>query len=200
MVVFLISPEIYAWVILPLLIFIARICDVSMETIRVVFISRGIRFFAAVIAFFEIVIWLLAFEIVMKDLSNIANFLAFALGFAAGTYIGLIVEEKLSIGMVIIRIITNDESSEAIISFLRSENHGITTLNAKGSRGEVTMILSLVKREEVSGIIKHIQNTNPHAFFSIEDVRYVNEGVFRRSDNGSFTARLHSVIRPGKRK
>lgn len=200
MVFFLISPEIYAWIILPLLIFIARICDVSMETIRVIFISRGVRFFATVIAFFEIVIWLLAFEIVMKNLSNIANFLAFALGFAAGTYVGFVVEEKLSIGMVIIRIITTSESSEGIISYLQSENHGVTSVDAKGSRGEVTMIISLVKREEVSKIIKHIQNANPHAFFSIEDVRYVNEGVFRRSDNGSLTARLHSVICPGKRK
>ena len=64
---FIISPELYAWVILPLLIFFARICDVSMETIRVIYISRGIKFLAPIIAFFEIVIWLLAMEVVMQD-------------------------------------------------------------------------------------------------------------------------------------
>ncbi len=71
------------------MIFIARICDVSMETIRVIYISKGIKYLAPIIAFFEIVIWLLAMEVVMKDLSNVANFLAFAFGFAMGTYIGL---------------------------------------------------------------------------------------------------------------
>lgn len=86
--------------------------------------------------------------------------------------------------MINIRIITTGESDGAIISYLQSENHGVTRLDAKGSRGEVKMIPSLVKREEVSGIIDHIQNTSPNAFFSIEDVRYVNAGIFRRSDNG----------------
>jgi len=136
--------------------------------------------------------------VVMNDLSNIANFLAFAGGFAAGTYIGLVIEEKLSIGMVIIRIITTGESDDAIVSFLQSEDHGVTTLDAKGSRGNVMMILSLVKREDVPRIISHIQATNPAAFFSIEDVRYVNEGVFRKRDTDSLTGRLHSLIRPGK--
>src|SRR4030042_4246286 len=119
---FTISPELYTWVILPLLIFLARICDVSMETIRVIYISKGIKYLAPIIAFFEIVIWLLAMEVVMRDLTNIANFLAFAFGFAMGTYIGLVIEEKLSISMVILRIITADESNEEIISFMRSEN------------------------------------------------------------------------------
>ena len=115
---FIISPELYAWVILPLLIFFARICDVSMETIRVIYISRGIKYLAPIIAFFEIVIWLLAMEVVMNDLSNIANFMAFALGFAMGTYVGLVIEERLSIGMVILRIITTEESEGQITSFL----------------------------------------------------------------------------------
>lgn len=83
-----------------------------METIRVIYISKGIKYLAPIIAFFEIVIWLLAMEIVMRDLSNIANFLAFAFGFAMGTYIGLVIEEKLSIGMVIMRIVTAEESNE----------------------------------------------------------------------------------------
>ena len=103
---FIISPELFTWVILPLLIFFARICDVSMETIRVIYISRGIKYLAPVITFFEIVIWLLAMEVVMNDLSNFANFMAFALGFATGTYIGLMIEERLSIGKVILRIVT----------------------------------------------------------------------------------------------
>ncbi len=197
---FIINPELYTWVILPLLIFLARICDVSMETIRVIYISRGIKFLAPIIAFFEIVIWLLAVEVVMKDLTNIANFLAFAFGFAMGTYVGLIIEEKLSIGMVILRIITTENSNNEIVSFMQSENYGITTLDATGSRGNVNMILSLVNRTDVPRITEHIRATNPHAFFSLEDVRYVNEGVFRPKKPNSITGMFHALVRPRKKK
>jgi uncharacterized protein YebE (UPF0316 family) len=196
---FIISPELYAWVILPFLIFLARVCDVSMETIRVIYISRGIKYLAPIIAFFEIVIWLLAMEVVMKDLSNIANFMAFALGFATGTYVGFVIEEKLSIGMVILRIVTTDDSNEEIVSFMQSENYGITTLDATGSRGNVKMILSLVNRVDVPRITEHIHSTNPHAFFSIEDVRYVNEGVFRPKKPNVITGFFHAFIRPRKK-
>jgi uncharacterized protein YebE (UPF0316 family) len=171
-----------------------------METIRVIYISRGIKYLAPIIAFFEIVIWLLAMEVVMKDLTNIANFIAFALGFAIGTYVGLVIEEKLSIGMVILRIVTTDESNEEIVSFMESENYGITTLDATGSRGSVKMILSLVNRTDVTRITQHIQATNPHAFFSIEDVRYVNQGVFRPKKPNRITGFFHSFIRPRKKK
>ena len=171
-----------------------------METIRVIYISRGIKYLAPIIAFFEIVIWLLAMEVLMQDLANIANFLAFALGFAMGTYVGLIIEEKLSIGMVILRIVTTDESNEEIVSFMQSENYGVTTLDATGSRGSVKMILSLVNRTDVPRITQHIQATNPHAFFSIQDVRYVNQGVFRPKKPNRITGFFHSFIRPRKKK
>jgi uncharacterized protein YebE (UPF0316 family) len=197
---YLISPEIYSWFILPLLIFLARIGDVSMETIRVIYISRGIKYLAPIIAFFEIIIWLLAMEAVMSDLSNIANFFAFAFGFATGTYVGLVIEERLSIGMVIMRIVTTEESNEEIAQFLESEHFGVTSLDAKGSRGSVKMILSLVNRADVPRITGHIQTTNPTAFFSIEDVRYVNQGVFRPKKPNAITGLFHSFIRPRKKK
>jgi uncharacterized protein YebE (UPF0316 family) len=197
---FIISPELYACVILPLLIFLARVGDVSMETIRVIYISKGIKYLAPIIAFFEIVIWLIAMEVVISDLANVANFLAFAFGFAMGTYVGLIIEEKLSIGMVIMRIVTTEGSNDEIVSFLESEQYGVTSLDGKGSRGNVKMIFSLVNRVDVSRISEHLQITNTHAFFSIEDVRYVNEGVFRPRKPNAITGLFHSFIRPRKKK
>ena len=182
----LISPEIYAYVILPLLIFLARVADVSMETIRVVYISRGIKYLAPIIAFFEIIIWLLAMEVVLKDLSNIPNFFAYALGFATGTYVGLVIEEKLSIGMVILRIITTDDmSSEGIVTFLSNEQFGVTHIDAHGSRGAAQLILSLVNRTDLPKITTFLNENYPRAFFSIEDIRYANEGVFRKNPGSS---------------
>jgi uncharacterized protein YebE (UPF0316 family) len=84
-----------------------------------------------------------------------------------GTYIGLVIEEKLIIGMVILRIVTTKNSTHEIVSFMQSENYGITTLDATGSRGNVKMILSLVNCVDVPRITAHLQSTNPHTFFSI---------------------------------
>ncbi len=102
----------------------------------------------------------------MKDLPNIANFLAFAFGFAIGTYIGLVIEEKLSIGMVILRILKTEDSTEEIVSFMQADNYGVATLDATGSRGNVKMILSLVNCVNVPCITAHLQSTNSPAFFS----------------------------------
>jgi uncharacterized protein YebE (UPF0316 family) len=193
MAFYLVSPEIYALVLLPLLIFLARVADVSMETIRVIYISRGIKYLAPIIAFFEIVIWLLAMEVVMSDLTNIANFFAFAFGFATGTYVGLIIEEKLSIGMVVLRIITtHEEADDEIIAFMEAEHCGVTSLDAKGTRGNVRMILSLVNRTELPRITRYLHEKKPHAFYSVEDVRYANEGVFRPRNTHSIMGRIES--------
>lgn len=194
MMFFSINPELYALIILPLLIFFARVADVSMETIRVIYISRGVKYLAPIIAFFEIIIWLLAMEVVMSDLSNVANFFAFAFGFATGTYVGLVIEEKLSIGMVILRIITTDEpSNDGIVTFLAGEHFGVTRLDAQGSRGAVRIILTLINRTDLPRITGYLNENFPHVFFSLEDVRYASEGVFRPKNAHSFTGLLSSL-------
>jgi len=196
---YLISPDVFNWLILPVLIFIAQIANVCMETLRIVFLSKGMKYLAPVIAFFEIIIWLLAIVGVLNNLSNVSYFLAYAFGFALGTYVGLVIEEKLSIGMVILRIVTTDGSGEEIAQFLQAENYGTTCLDAKGARGGVKMIISLVNRDDVPRITRHIEETNPGAFFSIEDVKYVNQGVFRPKKQNPLSGFIHSLAGPRKR-
>ena len=101
----------------------------------------------------------------MKNLPNIANFLAFAFRFAMGTYIGFVIEEKVSIGMVILRFVTTEDSIDEIVSFMQAENYGVATFDATGSRGNVKLILSLVNRVDVPRKSTYLQSTNPHAFF-----------------------------------
>ena len=104
------------------------------------------------------------------------------------------IEKRLSIGMVILRIITTEESEEQITSFLVQENCGATSLDAQGSRGSVKMVISLVNRADVPRITEFIRTVNSRAFFSIEDVRDVNEGVFRPKDQGVLTGVFRSVL------
>lgn len=169
--------DIVAWIILPLLIFTARICDVSLGTIRVIFVARGYRYLAPILGFFEISIWLLAIGQIMRDLDNIVTYFAYAGGFASGTYIGMWLEDKLSIGTVLIRVVTKQDAT-ALIARLKAEHIGVTTVNAMGGVGPVQIILTIVNRTSVPGVVALVKQFNPHAFYTIEDVRFATEGIF----------------------
>jgi uncharacterized protein YebE (UPF0316 family) len=97
------SP-VFAWVILPLLIFAARICDVTLGTLRIIFVSRGKKLLAPLLGFFEVSIWLLAISQIMQNLNNPVCFLAYAGGFAMGNFVGILIEDKLAMGILVIRI------------------------------------------------------------------------------------------------
>ncbi len=170
------SPEIFAYVILPILIFLARICDVTLGTIRVIFISKGIRYLAPIIGFFEVIIWLLAIGQVMNNLTNLASYLAYGAGFAAGTYIGMVIEEKISIGLVIVRIITPDDPAP-LLQCLRARNYCVTSVDGTGGIGPVKVIFTIVRRQDLSRVIGIIKQFNPKAFYSVEEVKSVAEGV-----------------------
>ena len=171
------NSELFKWAILPLLIFCARIFDVSLGTLRVIFISRGMRAVAALVGFLEILIWLLAIGQIMKNLTNVACYVAYAGGFAMGTFVGIYVVEKLSLGVVLIRIITRMDASQ-LLSYLHSENYGVTSVNAQGATGMVKVIYTVVKRAELHCVIEIIKKFNPQAFYTIEEVKTVSEGIF----------------------
>lgn len=169
-----IDPTVLNWVIIPLLIFCARMLDVSIGTMRVVFTSRGYKNIAPLLGFIEVLIWLVAIGQVMQNLNNVACYLAWAGGFAAGNYIGLSLEERLAMGQVVIRTITA-QPAVALIEKLRNEGYRLTTVDAQGARGPVNLLFLVVSRKKKDDVIKLITEFNPKAFYSIEDVRYVSE-------------------------
>ena len=173
----LITPEIFAYVILPVMIFCARICDVTMGTIRVIFISKGIRYLAPVIGFFEVIIWLLAIGQVMNNLTNIVSYIAYGAGFASGTYIGMYIEEKISLGLTSVRIITKEDPME-LMQYLRSHNYGVTSVDGEGVTGRVKMVFTIIQRQDLSHVVGIIKEFHPNAFYSVEEVKSVAEGVF----------------------
>ncbi len=171
------SSDLFAWVILPLLIFFFRICDVSLGTIRVIFIAKGLKYIAPVIGFFEVIIWLLAIGQVMNNISNVACYIAYGGGFAAGTLLGMTVEERLSIGTVVVRVISNEDIT-GLLSFLRAHSFGVTIADGEGSKGKVKIILSVIKRQDLEEVVRGIQHHLPGTFYSVEEIKSVAEGVF----------------------
>jgi uncharacterized protein YebE (UPF0316 family) len=182
------------WVLIPLAIFFARIIDVSLGTLRIVFLARGKRYIAPILGFFEVLIWILAISQIMRNLGNAASYIAYAAGFAAGNYMGLIIEEKLAIGLVAVRIFMANHADE-IVKNLREAGYGVTKLCGEGSEGAVDIIYSIVQRKELVNIKKIIDGINPKAFFIVEEVRLTNEGIFPKSKQNRY-----KFISMGKRK
>ena len=167
----------FTYFVLPFLIFVARIVDVTIGTVRIVMVSKGQKFWAPLLGFFEVLIWLLAISRIFENLDNWVCYFAYGGGFATGNYIGLIVEEKLALGIVKIQIITR-KTADKLINKLIDAGYGITHQNAKGGTENVSIIYSIIKRTEVPRMVERIKNYNPNAFYSIEDVRFVNQGIF----------------------
>ena len=172
-----INSDLFAWVILPILIFFARICDVTLGTIRVIFISKGVKYLAPLIGFFEVIIWLLAISQVMNNLTNIVAYIAYGAGFALGTFIGMLIEEKISIGLMSVRIITKEDPQE-LTQYLRSQKYGVTSIDGEGATGRVKMVFTIIKRQDLGQVVGIIKEFHPNAFYSVEEVKSVAEGIF----------------------
>jgi uncharacterized protein YebE (UPF0316 family) len=170
------DSAVFAWVVLPLLIFCCRIIDVSLGTLRIIFINRGLRYSAAVSGFFEVFVWLLAMRQVFQQLDNPLYFVAYAAGFATGNIVGLAIENKMSIGRVVIRIITRHDADE-LVAFLRDSGYALTVVDGEGSTGPVKIVFIIVERKDIQAIAKTIKEHNPNAFYSVEDVRFVSGAV-----------------------
>lgn len=189
----------YTLLVIPLLIFIARVVDVSLGTVRVIFVSRGLKYFAPVVGFFEILIWLLAMGQIMKNLSNPACYVAYAGGFAMGNYVGIAIAEKLSLGVVLIRVITGSDASP-LVERLQEQGYGVTSVDGHGSGGQVKVVFTVVARRQVSDVVHLIKTFNPKAFYSIEEVGHVEKGIFplRQSPWSTSVSKLFRPFRKGK--
>lgn len=161
------------YILIPFLIFISRIADVSLDTLRIVFITKGNKLIAPILGFFQVLIWLIAITRIMKDLDNISYYLAYAAGFAAGNYVGLLLEEKFALGIQMIRIVTLKDASQ-LISKLYENGLNSTSIEAEGNQGKVHVIFLIVQRRMISNIVTLTKEYCPNAFYSIEDIRSVD--------------------------
>jgi uncharacterized protein YebE (UPF0316 family) len=160
-----------------LLIFTARVMDVSLGTLRIIFISRGKRLLAPLMGFFEVLIWLLAISQIFQNLQNPACYIAYAAGFAGGSFIGMTIENRLAIGLQIVRLITKFFVPE-LTGKLKAGGYGLTTLQGEGAEGPVTVIFTIVRRKDLPAFIDIVQSVNPKVFYTVEDIRMAKEGIY----------------------
>jgi uncharacterized protein YebE (UPF0316 family) len=167
----------YAYVILPIIVFFARITDVTLGTLRIIFTSRGKRNIAPFLGFAEVFIWIVVVSQVIKNVHSVTAYIGYAAGFAAGTYIGMKIEERLAIGILILRIIL-PKGGEEMAARLRDLGYGVTVVNGEGASGPVKLLYAVIQRKELKTVADIIHHENPKAFFTVEEVRSAESGVF----------------------
>ncbi|MEP1151508.1 MAG: DUF2179 domain-containing protein [Balneola sp.] len=181
-------------IFIPVFIFIARIMDVSLGTLRIVMVSRGYKFKAAALGFFEVLIWAFVVAELLKNLNNWVNYVAYAGGFSVGTYVGMYIESKVKVGTIIVRIITQNKKDE-IVEALKEAGFTITSIEAQGGFGPVNIIFTVLRRRRWNEVVSIIESNDPTAFYSSEDVTYANSALdlTRLDENRGATNKLLSL-------
>ncbi len=164
-----------AWYI-PLLIFVARIGDVSIGTVRTVFVISGYRKISVVLAFFEVLIWVLAVGGVFKYLSNPLAVIGYAGGYAAGILVGMTIEDKIALGMRMLRVINPDNDVD-VAAILRERGYRVTRVEGSGQKGPVEVSFMVVPRKRVPELRAMIADLAPRAFITLERVDHTGGSV-----------------------
>lgn len=171
--------DVYPW-LLPILIFFGRICDVTLGTLRIIFVSKGERYKAPLIGFFEVFIWIVIISQIFSRANDMIAYLSYAGGYAAGNYVGILIESKIAFGIVLCRVYSRKNGAE-LVTMLNGLGYGATMLHGSGSVGEVDIIESVIERKNAKNLAKAILNFDKNAFYVIEDVRTKQKGIFTKS-------------------
>ncbi|SDZ08806.1 Uncharacterized protein YebE, UPF0316 family [Proteiniborus ethanoligenes] len=166
-----------------LFIFGARIVDVSMSTIRMLMVVQGRRKQAAIIGFFEVIVYIVALNRVVNGLTNPGNLLAYALGYASGNFIGSYIEEKIALGnltaQVILKDVANNSEKEiSIIDELRANGFGVTVIVGQGKEGPKSILNIGLKRKDLDKLHKLLANLDKEAFITVSTTKLISGGYF----------------------
>ena len=160
------------------LIFTLRVTDMTLDTLRVLFVMRGRKPIAWILGFFQAAVFVIAITFVLRDLTIVLNIIGYAAGFATGVVIGMTIEERLAIGHIHMRIISSRRGSR-IAERIREEGYAVTEVPARGKDGMVTMLNCSVLRKNVGRVRNMVNEIDSEAFITSEDIRPVRRGFWR---------------------
>ncbi len=164
--------------LLPILIFFIRVTDMSLDTMRVLFVVRGRRAQAWVVGFLQSALWVIAVASVLSHLDNLFNVLAYAAGFATGNVVGMQIEERLAIGHSHLRVIS-PQRGEAVAAAVRAAGYAVTELSGRGKDGTVSILTTSVRRRDIDPVRSEVLRADPDAFMTLSDVRPLHRGFWR---------------------
>ncbi len=168
--------------VLYLVIFCAKIVEVTISTIRLVYINKGEKLKGAILAFVEILIWLI---VVSSVLTNIAadpiKIFVYAAAFSLGNYIGVTIESKIAVGLASIQVVVNDDSGEIMAEVLRNQGFGVTIIDGRGiNDSKKSLLFVQLKRKRIPEAVKIIQKSNPEAYITVNDIKSMVGGFVKK--------------------
>jgi uncharacterized protein YebE (UPF0316 family) len=159
----------------PILIFLMRIADVSLATVRMLLIMRNHRFLAPLIGFFEVLIWIFAAGVAIQHLESPLHILGYSAGFAAGNWVGLWLEGRMALGIAALQVFTPSHGME-IAEALRGIGHGVTQFEGRGMDGPVEVLYTVVKRKEAKEAMAAVHSLDEDAFVTLGEVTGIHYG------------------------
>jgi uncharacterized protein YebE (UPF0316 family) len=158
-------------------IFAMRITDVSFYTLRLLMTVRGRKALAWVFGFFQGILFVTVIRIVLANVDNWTTILGYASGFATGLVVGMLIEQRLALGHAHIRIFSSRQGM-ALSERLREAGYAVTEIPARGKDGAVTLLECNVLRRHSSQVQQLVEETDPEAFVTVQDVRPVQRGFW----------------------
>mgnify|MGYP000847784982 FL=1 len=173
--------DLYPW-LLPLMIFFGRIIDVTLGTMRIIFVSKGAKLKAPIIGFFEVFIWVVVISQILVRANDLVSYLSYAAGYATGNYVGILLEQRIAYGVILCRIYTGKNGTN-LVKLLKEKGYGATMIPAKGSVAEVDIVETVVERKEMKNLEKALGEFDPNLFYIVEDLRTKQNGIFSKREN-----------------
>jgi uncharacterized protein YebE (UPF0316 family) len=168
--------DVYPW-LLPIIIFCGRVCDVSLGTLRIIFVSKGEKYKAPLIGFVEVFIWVVIISQILARANDLVAYVSYAAGYATGNYVGILLENRIAYGVVLCRIYTQKKGIE-LVQTLNKLNIGATLTHGIGSTKEVDIIETVIDRKEMKTLERTLNNFDSNIFYVVEDVRTKQNGIF----------------------
>ena len=166
----------YPW-LLPFIIFFGRILDVSFGTLRIIFVSKGEKYKAPIIGFFEVFIWIVIISQIFSRANDFIAYLSYAAGYASGNYVGILLEQKIAYGFVLCRVYTQKTGND-LVELLNKQNFGATLMQGAGYIGKVDIVETVIMRKNMKRLEILLTDFDPNIFFLVEDVRTKQNGIF----------------------
>lgn len=169
-----ISPDVFTYVVLPIMIFVARVLDVSLATLRVMYIMNGARKWAPLLGFFEALIWLLAIGQIIQNISSPLSYISYAGGYAAGTYLGMLLESRIAMGRMVVRIITRTDISE-LINWLIGKGYRYNAVDSTDHEGNASLIFTVVPRSKLEECLEAVKFFQPDGYYTVEGIKRLSD-------------------------
>lgn len=173
--------DVYPW-LLPIMIFFGRIFDVTLGTLRIIFVSKGERMKAPIIGFFEVFVWVVIISQILSRANDLVAYLSYAGGYATGNYVGILIEQRIAYGIVLCRLYTKKEGGK-LVQLLNGLNYGATMTHGEGSVDKVDIIETVIDRKEMRKLEEVVTSFDPNIFYVVEDVRNRQNGIFLKRKN-----------------